>query len=164
MSGWVVIAVTVAAVASSSAVAAADPDPPRPGTPCWSDLVGAMTWPTGDQAPLVCASQPIGTTWETVATPYPASDLWYSPGAAMTLRGGARQNPAIEPGDWTATPLDADGRCRAEQLTVTYGKIDGPPRIDESDPGLPLSFPVLPRLLTVEMSGNCLWEKIPGTG
>jgi hypothetical protein len=143
---------------ASAPVATAEPADPRPGTPCGAAVDGAMTWLPGEGAPLVCTDD----QWQAVTTPYPSSDRWLSYGPALTLHGGARQNPALEPGQWTATPLAPDGRCRAEQVSVTYGRVDGPPRVDESDPGRPLSLEVIPRLLTIEMSGDCLWQRSAG--
>ena len=117
---------------------------------------GALTWPVAAAAPQRCTAG----RWQPVTDPYPFSDRWVSPGPSMALRGGARPNPAIEPGTWTATPLDPAARCRAEQVSVTYGKVDGPPRVDESAPGRPLTFDVIPRLLEIDMSGTCLWQKV----
>jgi hypothetical protein len=128
----------------------------RADTACGLTEAGAMTWPAGASAPLRCD----GGQWAPVTDPYPASDRWVSQGPVMTLRGGARQNPAIEPGAWTATALTSDTRCRAEQVSVTYGKVDGPPRVDESAPGESLNLEVIPRLLTIDLSGDCLWQKI----
>lgn len=158
---WATIGFIAVTLTASAPAALADPaDPaaptdPRSGTPCAAAVSGAMTWLPGEKAPLVCA----GDQWQTVATPYPSSDRWVSYGPALTLYGGARQNPALEPGRWTATPLDPDSRCRAEQVSVTYGKADGQARVDEGEPGRPLALEVIPRLLTIEMSGDCLWQR-----
>jgi len=155
MRHWAAIGFTAVTLTACSPVAAADPVDPRLGGPCAAVTDGAMTWLPGEGAPLVC----VGGQWQTVTTPYPSSDRWLSYGPTLTLHGGARQNPALEPGRWTATPLDADGRCRAEQVSVTYGRVDGPARVDEGAPGAPLSLEVIPRLLTIEMSGDCLWQR-----
>jgi len=148
---WAAIGFVAVMLTPTTAVASADP-----ATPCGPALAGAMTWQPGEPAPLVCADD----HWRPVSDPYPASDRWLSYSTPMTLHGGGRQNPELESGQWTATPLDTDGRCRAEQLSVTYGKVDGPPRIDQNDPGRQMSLEVVPRLLTIELSGNCLWQRV----
>jgi hypothetical protein len=156
---WAAIGFIAVTLTASSPVVHADPtDPtdPRAGSPCTASVDGAMTWLPGDKAPLVCADG----QWQTVTTPYPSSDRWLSHGPTLTLHGGARQNPALEPGRWTATPLSPDSRCRAEQVSVTYGRVDGPPRVDEGDPGRPLSLEVIERLLTIDMSGDCIWQRM----
>ncbi|BBY51435.1 hypothetical protein MARA_49030 [Mycolicibacterium arabiense] len=149
---WFAISIAAAAIVAPAATASADPAVPPP---CTGDLAGAMTWPAGADAPLRCD----GGRWLSVDDPYPFSDRWVSDGPSMTLYGGARPNPVIEPGVWTATPLTAGDRCSARQTTVTYGKVDGPPRVDEGGVGQPLRLEVLPRLLTIDMSGDCLWQK-----
>ncbi len=157
---FAVLATTAAALLTGSAVGAlygsavatAEPD----AVACSSVTDGALTWPVDAAAPQRCTAG----RWQPVTDPYPFSDRWVSRGPSMTLRGGARPNPAIEPGTWTATPLDSAARCRAEQVSVTYGKVDGPPRVDESAPGRALTFDVIPRLLEIDMSGMCLWQKV----
>lgn len=152
---WAAIGFIAVTLTASIPVASAGPADPGQGAPCAAAVDGAMTWLPGQSAPLVCA----GGQWQPVTSPYPSSDRWLSYGPTLTLHGGARQNPALEPGRWTATPLAADTRCRAEQVSVTYGRVDGPPRVDEGDPGQPLSLEVIPRLLTIDMSGDCLWQR-----
>ena len=146
---WVLA--VVAALTSSTGIAGAEP---AVAHACSADLAGAMTWPRGASAPLVCTDG----HWSVVTDPYPFDDRWVSTGVTMTLRGGARPNPSLAPGDWVATPLSPDTRCRAEQVSVTYGRVDGPPRIDEGSAGRPLPFEVIPRLLTIDLSGECLWQ------
>jgi hypothetical protein len=152
---WAAVGFIAVTVTACSPVATADPVDPRPGASCPEAARDAMTWLPEDKAPLVCTDG----QWQPVTTPYPWSDRWLSYGPPLTLQGGARQNPALEPGRWTATPLTPDGRCRAEQVSVTYGKVDGPPQVVEGEPGRPLSLEVIPRLLTIEMSGDCLWQR-----
>lgn len=152
---------TVVTVAAASTlvclpVAGAEPAVPQPNGSCAPEVSGAMTLPAAATAPLRCTDG----RWQTVSDPYPFSDRWVSPGRPMTLRGGAVQNPLLEPGRWTAVPLSDGDRCRAEQVSVTYGKVDGPPRIDEGGAGERLDLEVIPRLLDIDMSGNCLWQKV----
>ncbi|WP_242453544.1 hypothetical protein [Mycolicibacterium sp. P9-64] len=156
---FVVAAVAVAAVALP-AVAAAEPVVPQPGLPCGANLGDAMTWPSDGTAPLACVGGPAGYQWETVDSPYPISDRWVSFGPPMKLHGEGLRNAAIKSGDWTATPLDPDSRCGAEQLAVIPGVGAGPPQDVEGEPGQPLSLQVVPLLFSIEMTGNCLWQKV----
>jgi hypothetical protein len=118
-----------------------------------------MTWPTDAKAPLLCAGTTAGYQWETVATPYPASDRWVSLGPPMKLHGEGLRNAAIRSGDWIATPLTPDGQCGVEQLAVIPGVGAGPPQVSEGERGQPLSLQVVPKLFSIEMSGECLWQK-----
>src|SRR4051812_44161803 len=131
-----VIATTlVVAPMAGSGTALADP-----GAPCTADLAGAMTWPTGDAAPLVCGAG----GWTAVDDPYPISDRWLSVGPALTLHGEGRRNPQLESGDWTATALDTQTVCSATQLAVIPGSpAVGPPRVDRGAPGGSLRLPVV---------------------
>jgi hypothetical protein len=156
------IALTAAALPAAlllSPTAWADPVAPHSDTSCASDLSGVMTWPQNDTMPLVCADQPGGHQWETVTTPQPPNDRWLSTGPAVTLHGEGQRNPNVESGDWTATPQDPAGRCRAEQQVVVSPGVLGAPAVSESAPGEPLSFQVLPRLFTITLSGDCLWAR-----
>jgi hypothetical protein len=156
---WTAAVLLFAAVTlTCPAVASADPLVPQVGTPCEPKLVDAMTWPPEAKAPLSCTA----AGWQPVATPYPVSDRWVSYGPPMRLHGDGRRNPVIESGDWNATPLVPDGRCRAEQLPVVPGVGLGPPRIDEGPPGQVLNLQLLPRLFSIDMTGHCLWEKVDG--
>ena len=156
MRWWTVVTVAAASTLVCLPIAGAEPAVPQTNASCTPALSGAMTLPAGATAPLRCTDG----RWQTVSDPYPFSDRWVSPGRPMTLRGGAVQNPLLEPGRWTAVPLSDGDRCRAEQVSVTYGKVDGPPRIDEGGAGERLDLEVIPRLLDIDMSGNCLWQKV----
>jgi len=154
---WVAaVIVSAAAALTSPVVASADPAVPQPGTPCGPNLIDAMTWLPDAKAPLVCTER----GWQPVDTPYPVSDAWVSYGPPMKLHGEGLRNSSIRSGDWTATPLAPDDRCRAEQLPVVPGAGVGKPRIDEAPPGQALSLQVVPLLFSIEMSGNCLWQKV----
>jgi len=155
---WSVIGVAAAAALwSPAALATADPAAPQPGTACESGLTDAMTWPSDAKIPLVCD----GTRWQSVATPYPTSERWFSYGPAMTLHGEGLRNPSIASGNWIATPLTPETSCHAEQLAVIPGSPTvGAPRNDDGDAGQPLAFAEVPRLFSIEMTGDCLWQRI----
>ncbi|WP_036435784.1 hypothetical protein [Mycobacterium sp. URHB0044] len=166
-SSAIVVAVA-ATLLSSPGPASAEPAVPQPGTACAASLVGALTWPADTKTPLQCA-QP--GRWEPVDNPYPISDRWVSYGPVMTLHGQGRANPTLLSGAWTATPLDGESRCAATQTAVVRGApIVAPAGTAEGEPGQPLSLEVVPTLVTIEMSGNCLWQKVdqgdsgPGSG
>jgi hypothetical protein len=139
----------------SPTVATADPVAPQPDTPCASNLSDVMTWPSGAKMPLVCRAQ----QWQLVATPQPPNDRWLSYGPAMTLHGEGLRNPSVKSGDWTAVPQDANSVCRAVQRAVVEAGVVGPPQVAESTAGQQLSFQVVPRLFSIEMSGYCLWTQ-----
>jgi hypothetical protein len=157
--GWPAIVVAAAVTLLPPALATADPVVAQPGTPCSANLSDAMTLPPDDNVPLVCVGGPAGYQWETVATPYPVSDRWVSFGPPMKLHGEGLRNATIRSGDWTATPLTSDGQCGAEQLAVIPGVGAGPPQDSEGERGQPLSLQVVPKLFSIEMSGECLWQK-----
>jgi len=140
------------------AVATADPAAPQANPACTAETKDALTWPVGAEAPLACD----GTGWQPVTDPYPISDEWVSPGPAMTLHGQGRRNPMLESGQWTATPLTPETTCAATQFAVISGTPTlGPPQTDRGEPGRPLTLEMVPRLFTVELSGDCLWQRSP---
>jgi hypothetical protein len=145
----------LALLVANSAVAVADPVAAQPGTTCASTLSDVMTQPPDAKMPLVCRSD----RWQTVTTPQPPNDRWLSFGPAMTLHGQGQRNPNVTSGAWTATPLDADSQCRAEQTAVVEPGVVGPPQVTESPRGQPLSFQMVPRLFSIGMSGYCLWTR-----
>jgi len=149
------VVATLALLLSAPAVAWADPEVPQPGTPCVSDLTDAMTWPRDGNSPLEC----LDNHWQGVTTPQPPNDRWLSFGPPITLHGEGLRNPNVASGNWTATPQDANSSCRAEQRTVVGPGVVGPPQVTESPKGQPLSFQLLPRLFSIEMSGYCLWTR-----
>ena len=163
---WMYRAVTaLTAVAALSCSAApdvrADPVAPQADTPCSPNFSGVMTWLPNAKIPLVCGDQPgAGYQWKTVATPYPVSDRWLSYGPEMKLHGEGLRNMNVRSGDWTATPQDGNSRCRAVQIDVVDAGVVGPPRVDEGKAGQPLSFVVVPKLFSINMSGYCLWVKV----
>lgn len=155
----IAIGVTVVAFASSPlSVANADPVVPQPNAPCTAEVKDALTLPAGATAPAVCD----GTSWQPVADPYPMSDEWLSTGPVMTLHGQGRRNPMLESGRWTATPLTPESTCGATQFAVVSGTPTlTPPQSDRGEPGRPLTLEVVPRLFTIELTGDCLWQRLP---
>ncbi|MDX1890023.1 hypothetical protein [Mycolicibacterium sp. 050158] len=153
---WGVVGTVAVAIAATMSIPGAVATA-SPATPCTAELDGAMTWPTGASAPLVCA----GNQWQPVTDPYPTSDQWVSDGSTMTLHGQGRPNPNLLSGNWTATPLDPETRCEATQLAVIPGSPTvGAPRVDGAPAGQPLTLQVVPVLFTIEMRGDCLWQKV----
>jgi hypothetical protein len=146
---------TLALILSTPAVAWAGPDVPQPGTPCSSELSGVMTWPAGDNSPLEC----LNNQWQAITSPQPPNDRWLSFGPPITLHGQGMRNPNVASGDWTAVPQNANSGCRAEQRAVLEPGVTAPPQVAESPQGQPLSFQVVPRLFSIEMSGYCLWTR-----
>jgi hypothetical protein len=137
--------------------AAADSATPQPGEPCPANLAGAMTIPPAARTPLVCDG---GTRWDAVTDAYPVSDRWLSYGPAIELHGQGRTNPSMLSGVWTGTPTTAGDRCHASQVAV---RLDAPalgaPRVDDGEPGRPLALQVAPTMATIELSGDCLWQR-----
>lgn len=156
---YVVIGAMAAAFASSPVVVAnADPVAPQPNASCTAEFKDALTWPAGATAPMVCD----GVNWQPVADPYPMSDEWLSTGPVMTLHGEGRRNPMLESGRWTATPLTPESTCGATQFAVVSGTPTlTPPHSDRGEPGRTLTLEVVPRLFTIELTGDCLWQRSP---
>lgn len=154
---YIAIGAALAVISTSPVgVATADPVAPQANTSCSADLKDALTWPTDAKAPLACD----GASWEPVADPYPISDRWLSYGPVMTLHGQGRRNPMLESGAWTATPLAPEDSCGATQFAVVSGTPTlGAPQSDQGNPGQPLRLEVVARLFTIEMTGDCLWQR-----
>ncbi len=151
-----VIGAALVTVWLPSGVASAEPAAPQPNTPCSAEAKDALTLPTGAKVPLACD----GAQWQAVADPYPMSDRWLSYGPAMTLHGQGRRNPMLESGDWTATPLSPDTSCAATQSAVISGTPTlTPPQTTQGEQGKPLALEVVPRLATIEFTGDCLWHR-----
>ena len=145
-----------------SGVAAADPaadsPPPSPGAPCASDLVDVMSRVPDLVTPVVCGRD---ARWAAVADPYPISDRWLSAGPAIELHGQGRTNPSMLSGAWEATPATPESTCRSEQVAVlTDRPALGAPQVDDGRPGRPLAVEVAPTMATIELSGDCLWQRI----
>ena len=150
------------AVPLCAATAAADTPAPQPGTPCQAELSGVMTLVTDRDEFLVCQGQP--SAWAQADVPFPPNDRWLSFGPAMTLHGEGMRNPNLASGQWTGTPRDPATTCTANQLTIVRAGVLAPPQISQGAPGQPLSVQVLPRLFSIELSGDCLWSRDGGAG
>ena len=153
-----VAAVAALAVVFSGGTAVADPAAPQENTPCPTDAAGAATRPADAKMPLVCT----GGSWQSETTPQPPNDRWLSVGPPVLLHGDGRRNPDVQSGDWTATPRNADTRCRAEQTTVLEPGVLTAPEIAEGPAGQPLEVTFKPRLFGLQLSGDCLWTRTSG--
>jgi hypothetical protein len=149
-------ALAALAMLVSPAIASAQPVVPQPDTSCPSSYAGVTTWPQAAKMPLICQNG----QWQDVTTPQPPSDRWLSYGPPMTLHGEGRRNPDVASGGWTATPQDPTTRCRAEQSTVVSPGVVSPPQVAEGQPGQPLEIQLAPRLFGLQLSGNCLWQRV----
>lgn len=159
-----VLAATMAVAAP--AVASAEPAVPQVGATCPADLADAMTQLPGVGDFLICRDQPDGSrSWAEAPVPFDPNDTWLSYGSGITLHGQGFRNPNLVSGTWTATPLDPQTRCGAEQVTVVSAGVLAPPQSSLGEPGQPLSVELLPKLFTVTMTGECLWSRdsmLPG--
>ena len=84
---------------------------------------------------------------------------WFSYGPGITLHGQGFRNPNLSSGSWTASPLDPEAVCSAEQVTVVSAGVLAPPQSSRGEPGQTLSVELLPKLFTVTMTGDCLWSR-----
>lgn len=158
----VVTALLAACATAFPAVAVADPPAPQPDASCPSQAADALTFLADEQTAMVCGDD---GQWRLLGTPYPNSDRWLSYGPALKLHGEGLRNSMIASGDWTATPLSSDARCRAVQKAVVLGTPNvGPPSTTEGEPGQPLSLQVVPKLFSIELSGDCLWQRVTPSG
>ena len=161
------VALAVMAVAANACAGVAAPPVthadsvvPQANSPCSTDFANAMAWPPGEQTPLACVAQPnSGFQWQPVANPFPPSNRWLTYGPDLKLHGEGLRNPEIQKGNWTAVPLDPDSQCRAEQIAVVSAGVVSPPQVSEGAKGQPLSFQVVPKLFSIQMTGKCLWTK-----
>ena len=144
---------------AAAGLAVADPPVPQSGTPCSADLDGTLTWPTDATAPLACSD----SRWEPVVDPYPISERWLGVGPPLTLHGQGRRNPNLLSGDWTGTPTDPETICRAVQSVAIPGLPEvGEPRTDAAPAGRPLAVRLELALVSVELDGDCLWQRTGG--
>ena len=139
--------------------ASADSPEPQPGSSCPAELSGAMTLLPDRTDFLVCEG-----SWTPAAVPFPPNDKWLSVGPAMTLHGEGMRNPNLRSGQWTGTPRDPTTTCAAEQLTIVRAGVLAPPQDSRGVAGQPLSVQVLPRLFSIELSGDCLWSRDDAAG
>ncbi len=148
-----------------SAVASAEPAAPQADTECAPNLDGALTqllnYTTSVTTFLECRNQPgVGYRWQLFDSPYPTSDRWLSYGPKLILHGEGQRNREIDSGDWIAYPQDSASRCNAEQVAVVSTGGVTPPQVSTGEPGQPLELQLVSLLFTVELSGNCLWQKV----
>ena len=61
-------------------------------------------------------------------------------------------------------PRDPATMCAAEQLTIVRAGVLAPPQDSRGVAGQPLSVQVLPRLFSIELSGDCLWSRDDAAG
>ena len=76
------------------------------------------------------------------------------------VSGEGVRNREIDSGDWIAHPQDSGSRCKAEQVAVIAAGTLGPPQVSTGEPGQPVKLRLLPLLFNLELSGNCLWQKV----
>jgi len=156
---------TATAPLVAPAVISAEPAAPQADTPCPQSLAGALTqllnYTTEVTTYLECRDQPgVGYRWQVFDSPYPSSDRWVSYGPELVLHGQGQRNREIDSGDWIAYPQDSGSHCKAEQAAVLSSGGVTPPQVSTGEPGRPLKLQLLPLLFTVELSGNCLWQKV----
>ena len=119
-----------------------------------------MTLLPDERTYAVCGQTPAGYAWSDVQTPFEPNDSWLSYGPVITLHGQGMRNPNLTAGQWMATPRDPQTTCRAQQTTVVEAGVLAPPVPAEGQQGAPLSLQLLPRLFYLELSGDCLWQKV----
>ena len=159
--GVAAVAVSAAATLVASPLGAAEPAVPQPGAPCSASIAGALTQLPDFMTFLQCENQRGGEyRWQTFDSPYPNSDRWLSYGPRLTLHGEGQPNREVDSGDWIAYPQTSDGQCKAAQLDLRGAGERTQPQVSTGEPGQPLKLRVLPLLFTVELSGNCLWQKV----
>ena len=152
-----VTAMVVAATATlGSTIASAEPVVPQPDTPCAAEMAGALTKLPDYKTVLECRNN----QWQIFDSPFPNSDRWLSYGPELTLSGEGVRNREIDSGDWIAHPQDSGSRCKAEQVAVIAAGTLGPPQVSTGEPGQPVKLRLLPLLFNLELSGNCLWQKV----
>lgn len=154
-------AAAVTAVAlTAPAVAHAQPAQPQPAGQCSENLSGALTQLPDLRTLLECRALPgLGYQWQVFDSPYPNSDRWLTYGPTVTLHGEGQRNREINSGQWTAYPQDGETRCTVSQVAVVSAGEVSPPQLVTGEPGQPLKFTAVPLLFTIEMSGNCLWQR-----
>jgi hypothetical protein len=134
---------------------------PQLGASCSQAVAGAMTQLPDFMTFLECRTQRGGEfRWQSPDSPYPKSDRWVTYGPQLTLHGEGQRNREIDSGDWIAYPQSSDGQCRAAQLDIGGAGERSQPQVSTGEPGQPLKLRLLPLLFTVELTGDCLWQKV----
>ncbi len=151
----IAVCLAVVGLLVCAGTAQADPVVPQRDTACSADLAGALTQLPDMSTLLECA----GGSWRPFADPYPNSGRWFTYGPTLTLHGEGQPNREIDSGDWTGYPQDPDGRCTAEQAAIAPAGGLTQPQRSVGEPGQALRLRLQPLLFTVELTGNCLWQK-----
>ena len=157
--------VALVAVALSCGTAQAEPPapeaPPAPqiGSACMAEMDGTMTLLPDGQTYVICQQRLGGYGWAEAPIPFEPADAWLSYGPAISLHGQGMRNPNVTSGNWTATPLDDDTTCRAEEQTVIEAGVLSDPQVFQGEEGKPMAVPMLPKLFYLQLSGHCLWSK-----
>ena len=155
-----VCALAITVPVAAPAVADADTAVPQQNSECSENLAGALTQLPDLRTLLECSSLPgLGYQWQSYDNPYPNSDRWLTYGPTLTLHGEGQRNPEVKSGEWTGYPQDGGAQCVAQQTVVLGAGELGPPQVATGALGLPLKLQLLPLLFTVDLSGNCLWQK-----
>ena len=146
-------------MATADPVAPVVPPAPQAGAACPAELADVMTLLADGQTYVACSQVPGGYAWAQVQTPFEPHDAWLSYGPAITLHGQGMRNPNLTSGSWTATPLDPDATCRAEEQTVVEAGVLTDPQVFQGDQGKAVAVPMLPKLFYLQISGHCLWTR-----
>ena len=157
----VALIVTVVGVFGGAPTAGAEPVAPLQDTPCSDNLGGALTQLPDQRTILQCTTRHAGERrWRTFASPHPKSDRWLTYGPPVTLHGEGRPNRELESGEWIAYPQDPDAQCEARQRAVVAAGVLSQVQTSTGKPGEPLTLQMPPLLFTVELRGNCLWQRV----
>ncbi|HKV21341.1 MAG TPA: hypothetical protein VJR50_20080 [Mycobacterium sp.] len=141
--------------------AEAEPVAPQQDTTCAGDLVGALTRSPDQKTVLQCrGTQGGGPRWQTFASPYPKGDRWLTYGPPTTLHGEGQPNREIDSGEWVGQPQDPDAQCEARQQTVVAAGVLSTVQTSTGKPGESLTLQMAPLLFSVELRGNCLWQRV----
>jgi hypothetical protein len=160
------IAVGLAAVAAAAGplaaapLAAAAPATPQAGAACTQAVGNALAQLPDLMTVLQCRDQGNGEyRWQLFDSPFPHGDRWLTYGPVLTLHGEGQPNREIDSGAWVGYPQSPDSRCMAAQLDNTAAGDRTPPQVATGEPGKPLKLRIVPLLFTVELQGDCLWQK-----
>lgn len=149
-----------AAVLIAAPRAGAEPGAPQQDTLCGEDLSGALTQLPDQSTILQCQSGQGEPRWRGYSSPYPKSDRWVTYGPLLTLHGEGQPNREVDSGEWIAYPQESDAQCEARQRAVVAAGVLSPVQTSTSKPGQPMTLQLLPLLATVELRGDCLWQKV----
>lgn len=159
--GLAVAALVVLSVNPAQADPSVPENPPAPqiGMACPPEMDGTMTLLPDGQTYAICEQRSGGYGWAEPPMPFEPSNAWLSYGPVISLHGQGMRNPNVTSGNWTATPLDNDTTCRAEEQTVIEAGVLSEPQVFQADQGKSMAVPLLPKLFYLNLSGHCLWSK-----